>query len=103
MATPVACGWAGATIEKATRAFGQEQRAQKAQNAKKVNSRKSVRWSAVPVAPKLVYVRCEGETGSGPEGADDLCCFYLSLKAGIRAWRLEFEPRGWALSHEAGI
>ena len=37
------------------------------------NSRKSVRWSAVPVAPKLVYVRCEGERGSGPEGADDLC------------------------------
>ena len=40
---------------------------------KKRNSRKSVRWSAVPVAPKLVYVRCEGERGSGPEGADDLC------------------------------
>ena len=53
------------------------------------NSRKSVRWSAVPIAPKLVYVRCEGERGSGPEGADDLCCFYLGLKDGIRAWRLE--------------
>ena len=25
-------------------------------NAEKVNSRKSVRWSAVPVAPMLVYV-----------------------------------------------
>ena len=25
-------------------------------NAKKVNSRKSVRWSAVPVAPAFVYV-----------------------------------------------
>ena len=37
------------------------------------NSRKSVRWSAVPVAPKLVYVRCGSERGSGPEGADDLC------------------------------
>ena len=37
------------------------------------NSRKSVRWSAVPVAPKLVHVGCEGERGSGPEGADDLC------------------------------
>ena len=36
-------------------------------------SRKSVRWSAVPVAPKLVYVTCEGERGSGPEGADGLC------------------------------
>ena len=34
---------------------------------------KSVRWSGVPVAPKLVNVRCEGESGSGPEGANDLC------------------------------
>ena len=39
----------------------------------KANSRKSVRWSAVPVAPKLVYGRGGGERGSGPEGADDLC------------------------------
>ena len=37
------------------------------------NSRRSVRWSAVPVAPKLVYGRGGGERGSGPEGADDLC------------------------------
>ena len=37
------------------------------------NSRKSFRWSAVPVAPKLVNVCCESERGSGPEGADDLC------------------------------
>ena len=37
------------------------------------NSRISVRWSAVPVAPKSVHVRCEGERGSGPEGAKDLC------------------------------
>ena len=35
---------------------------------------------------------CDGERGSGPEGADDLCSFYLSLKAGIRAWRLELRP-----------
>ena len=34
----------------------------------------------------------DGERGSGPEGADDLCCFYLSLKAGIRAWRLALGP-----------
>ena len=27
---------------------------------------------AVPVAPMLVYVRCEGERGSSPNGADDL-------------------------------
>ena len=25
IATPVACGWAGAVLEKVTRAFGQEQ------------------------------------------------------------------------------
>ena len=68
-----------------------------------MNSRKSVRWSAVPVAPMLVFVMCDGERGSGPEGADDLCCFYLSLKAGIRAWRLEFRPPDWDLSLEAGI
>ena len=43
------------------------------------NSRKSVRWSAVPVAPVLVCVRCEGERGSGPKGADDLCS--VSLEA----------------------
>ena len=41
-ATLVTCGWSGAVLEPY---------AQKAHNAKKVNSRKSVRWSAVPVAP----------------------------------------------------
>ena len=39
---------------------------------KEMNSRKSVRWSAVPIAPVLVCVRCEGERGSGPKGANDL-------------------------------
>ena len=39
----------------------------------KKNSRKRVRWSAVPVAPKLMNVRCEGERGSGLERANDLC------------------------------
>ena len=38
------------------------------------NNNESVRWSLVPVASKLVYVRCGGERGSGPKGADDLCC-----------------------------
>ena len=37
------------------------------------NSRKSVRWSVVPVAPVGMCVRYEGERGSGPKGADDLC------------------------------
>ena len=50
-ATLVACGWAGAVLEKVTRASGQEPYAQKAQKRQKSNSRKSVRWSAVPVAP----------------------------------------------------
>ena len=35
MATPVACRWAGAVLEKVTRAFGQEQKAQKAQKWQK--------------------------------------------------------------------
>ena len=33
--------------------------------------------------------------GRGPEGADDLCWFCLSLKAGIRAWGLGLGPGGW--------
>ena len=38
------------------------------------NSRKSVRWSAVPV-PCLsrLWFKLRGEQGSGPEGVDDLC------------------------------
>ena len=40
----------------------------------KRNSRKSVRWSAVPV-PCLsrLWLKLRGEQGSGPEGVDDLC------------------------------
>ena len=38
------------------------------------NSRKSVRWSAVPV-PCLsrLCLKVRGEQGSGPKGVDDLC------------------------------
>ena len=38
------------------------------------NSRKSVRWSAVPV-PCLsrLWMKLRGEQGSGPKGVDDLC------------------------------
>ena len=50
-ATPVACGWSGAVPEKVTRESGQEPYAQKAQKRQKCNSRKSIRWSAVPIAP----------------------------------------------------
>ena len=44
---------------------------------------KSVRWSAVPVAPQLVLVVCERERGSGPEGADDVCMKCLTLNEGV--------------------
>ena len=44
---------------------------------------------------------CDGERGSGPEGADDLCLvsyevlgLNLSINKGIWASRLWFEPRG---------
>ena len=41
---------------------------------KKGNSHKSVRWSAVPIAPRCQCMRmCDGKRGSSPEGADDLC------------------------------
>ena len=53
--------------------WGRSGELKKLKNTKTVSSCKSVRWSAVPIAPKLVNVRCEGERGSGPEGADDLC------------------------------
>ena len=41
---------------------------------KKKNSRKSVRWSAVPV-PCLsrLCLKLKGKQVSGPEGVDDLC------------------------------
>ena len=40
---------------------------------------------------------------AAPEGADDLCCFYLSLEAGIGALKLGFELRGRDLSLLAEI
>ena len=57
---------------------------------KKLNSRKSVRWSAVPDAPREFMWICGGKRGSGPEGADDLCLASLELQ-------------GWDLSLKAGI
>ena len=39
-----------------------------------LNSRKSVRWSAVPVpCSSRLWFKLRGEQGSGPNGADDLC------------------------------
>ena len=42
------------------------------------NSRKSVRWSAVPV-PCLsrLCLKLEGKQGSGPKGVDDLCFTHM--------------------------
>ena len=53
---------------------------------KSANSRKSIRWTAVTIALRLMTVGCSGgsKRGSGPEGADDLCF-------------------GWNLSHMSGI
>ena len=54
----------------------------------------------------MVNVRCEGEKGSGPEGANDLCLVSFSdfgLKAGIWASKLVFEPQGLDLGLKAGI
>ena len=85
---------------------------------KRCNSRKSVRWSAVPV-PCLsrLWLKLRGEQGSGPKGVDDLCFHtygefspspsppphppspqppgpYLSLEAHIPASRPKSQPRG---------
>ena len=55
----------------------------------RIDSRKSIRWSAVSVAPKLVYVRCGGEKGSNPKGANDLC--WARIEARIKDSRLGLE------------
>ena len=55
----------------------------KLKNAKKVNSRNSVRWSAVPLCD---YMLCDAERGSGSEEANDLCLVSfedLGLKVSI--------------------
>ena len=59
---------------------------------------------AVPVAPIWV---CDGERGSGPEGADDLCLVRfepqgcdLSIGAEIQASIIRFELGGWNFSLE---
>ena len=46
----------------------------KLRNAEKIIVAKALdaRWSAVPVAPM-----CDGERGSSPERADDLCSAYF--------------------------
>ena len=89
-----------------------------AKDNKNINSRKSVRWSAVPV-PCLsrLWLKLRGEQGSGPEGVDDLCFHTYgefsppppphspspSLWAHISAWRPISQPRGPNPSLEAQI
>ena len=115
-ATLVACGWAGAVLEKVTRASGQEPYAQKAQKRQKSNCRKSVRWSAVPVAClSKLWLKLRGEQGSGPQGVNDLYFHTygefsppshppsLSLQAHISAWRPISQPQGPNPSLEAQI
>ena len=68
-----------------------------------INSRKSVRCSAVPVAPKLLYVGFEDERGSGPEGANDLCLARIKPQGMNLSMTLGFEPHGWDWRHQAEI
>ena len=43
----------------------------------KANSRKSVRWTAVPVpCPCRSCLKLRGKQGSDPKGVDDLCNFH---------------------------
>ena len=65
------------------------------------NSRKSVRWSAVPVPyPSRLCLKLRGKQGSGPEGVDDLCFHtygeFSPPPPGIG-------PLGWDLGLKAGI
>ena len=49
---------------------------------------------------------CDGERGSGPEGANDLCLVSfrdLGLKAGIWVSKLGFGPQGLDLGLKAEI
>ena len=83
------------------------------------NSRKSVRWSAVPL-PCLsrLGLKLRGEQGSSPEGVNDLCFhtyeefspssdwnlgWDLGLGAGIWTMGLRFGSWGWGSGLEAGI
>ena len=61
------------------------------------NSRKSVRWSAVPVAPMWVYVGMRWLEGQRPRrGRWPMLSKFLGF-------RLGFGPQGWDLGIKAGI
>ena len=51
-----------------------KEKMKKKKKVEEENSRKSVRWSAVPV-PCLsrLCLKLSGEQGSGPKGVNDLC------------------------------
>ena len=48
--------------------MGRSSRLKMLKNAKKVNGRKSIRWSAVPVAPVFVYVSVMVRGAAAPKG-----------------------------------
>ena len=51
-----------------------EEEKKKKKKKKKKNSRKSVRWSVVPVpCPSRLCWKLKGKQGSGPKGVNDLC------------------------------
>ena len=81
-----------------------------AKQLRRKNSRKSVRWSAVPIAPMWVYVGVRWLEGQRPRRGQWPMLFLFEpqgwnygLKAGIGALRLGVEPWSLDLSLEAGI
>ena len=54
--------------------------------------------------PYVSVCGCEVVRGAAaPKGPMTYAVFVLCLKAGIRAWRLGFELRGWDFSFKAEI
>ena len=90
-------------MEMVTWAFGQEQYAQKAKKRQESNSRKSVRWSAVP-EPCLsrLCLKLKEKQGSGTEAVHDLCFhtygeFAPSPPPPSLHLQMRFRPQGWDL------
>ena len=69
------------------------------------NSRKSVRWSAVPVpCPSRLWLKLRGEQGSGPEGVNDLYFHtYGEFSTSSPPPCPGISPLGWDLDLEAEI
>ena len=72
--------------------------------ASKLDSRKSVRWSAVPVpCLSTLWSKLRGEQGSGPEGVDDLCFHTYGEFSPPSSYPPSPQPPGPYLSLEAHI